>query len=50
MVNTVSRKIDPASPVHMPLILNGIGLLIGTILWIYNIPDKEIPVKNLLNR
>lgn len=46
--NTVQRKLDPKSPVHIPVVLNGLALIIGTILWIYNMPDKEIPIKNLI--
>lgn len=46
--NTVKRKLDPNSPIHIPVILNGFGLLIGLIVWIYNVPDREIPIKNLI--
>jgi hypothetical protein len=48
MDNTVRRKIDPNSPVHIPIVLNGIAILLGAIVWIYTLPDNQIPMKNLL--
>ena len=48
--NTVKRSIDPKSPIHIPVVFNAIALLLGAALWIYNMPDKEIPLQNLINQ
>jgi hypothetical protein len=48
MTNTVKRKLDPNSPLHIPIVLNVIALVVGGLAWMFSLPDKEIPVKNLL--
>jgi hypothetical protein len=50
MNNTVKRKIDPNSPVYIPVVINAVGLVIGAILWIYNLPETPLPTTNLLRK